>query len=383
MARLVCVLGTRPEAVKMAPVVHALRRRSWAEVLVLSTGQHRRLLDEVLPWLHLAPDADLALMHPGAGLAEQLGRMVQELDHLFRLWRPDAILVQGDTTTAWAAAQASFYRQIALGHIEAGLRTGTLAQPFPEEFHRRAVALVARWHFAPTPQSRANLLAEGVPPQRIFLTGNTVIDALQRFVPDQLPDLLGLSRTIPLVLITLHRREQLQQRVVQVAQAARKLLARCPQAVVAWIEHPHPGIAERVNETLPVHPRLFRLPSLEYPVFLGLLARCRVVWTDSGGVQEEAAALRRPCLVLRDRTERTEGLQSGAAQLAGCNPETLLALTGRLLEAPLPGQAGRGGPCPYGDGRAAERIADVLEAELVAGKPKPLREGVETGGARA
>ena len=363
MAPVVCVLGTRPEAVKMAPVVHALRRGG-VPVRVLSTGQHRELLRQVLPWLSLEVDAELGLMRPGESLGEQLGRMVHALDQVLARWQPRAVLVQGDTTTAWAAALVSFYRQISLGHVEAGLRTGWLAEPFPEEFHRRGIALAARWHFAPTPQARENLLAEGVPPQRIFITGNTVIDTLRQLDLQRLPDPLGLGDDEPLVLVTLHRREQLQRRLEEVIRAARRLLEQEPQAVIAWVGHPHPGIQQRLQQQLPAHPRLFHLEPLEYPVFLGLLARARVVWTDSGGVQEEAAALGRPCLVLRNRTERTEGLTCGAALLVGTRPEPLLEQTRQLLHDPQRWRQMAAAPCPYGDGRAAERIAAVVRAEL-------------------
>ncbi len=365
MVLIACVLGTRPEAVKMAPVVHALRRSGWAETKVLSTGQHRELLRQVLPWLALETDADLRLMSPGEPLGSQLGRMVHALDQTLERWQPDAVLVQGDTTTAWAAAQACFYRRIPLGHVEAGLRTGSLEEPFPEEFHRRGISLAARWHFVPTPQARENLLAEGVPPERIYLTGNPVVDALQQVVPSGLPDPLGLDDSTPLVLVTLHRREELMPRLDQAAQAAQALLACEPQAVLAWVGHPHPGIIQRLQRRLPAHPRLFRLEPLEYPVFLGLLARARVVWTDSGGVQEEAAALGRPCLVLRNRTERVEGVTGGAARLVGTRPELLLEQTRRLLHDGRCWRQMASAGCPYGDGRAAERIAGVLRSELV------------------
>ncbi len=363
MAHVVCVLGTRPEAVKMAPVVHALRRGG-VPVQVLSTGQHRELLQQVLPWLSLEVDSELGLMSPGESLGSQLGRMIHALDQVLARWQPAAVLVQGDTTTAWATAQVCFYRQIPLGHVEAGLRTGALAEPFPEEFHRRGIALAARWHFAPTSQARENLLAEGVPAECIFVTGNTVIDALRQMDLAQLPDPLGLGEDEPLVLVTLHRREQLRRRLDETIRAVRRLLDQEPQAVLAWVGHPHPGIQQRLQQQLPAHPRLFRLEPLEYPVFLGLLARARVVWTDSGGVQEEAAALGRPCLVLRNRTERTEGLTSGAARLVGTCPKSLLEQTRPLLHDPHKWQQMAAAPCPYGDGRAAERIAEVLRAEL-------------------
>lgn len=356
-AHLFCVLGTRPECVKMAPVIIALRRQNWARVTVISTGQHRDLIGQTLAIFGLAPDLDLDLMEPQQTLASLTARLLQGLDPLLAEHRPDLVLAQGDTTTVMATALACFYRGIRFGHVEAGLRTHDLRYPFPEEFNRVVAGHLASLHFAPTERARAALLRQGVPDETIHVTGNTVIDALL-----QVAARTDLSAEYPrhpghrLVLLTAHRRENLGAPLRNICMAIRTLHARYPDVEFVYPLHPNPLIGQMVRPLLSGLERVHLIPAVGYLDMTSLLKRCLFVLTDSGGLQEEAPALGKPVLVLRDETERPEAIESGMARLVGTRPARIIREATRLLDHAA-GPVGEPSRSPYGDGRAAERIA--------------------------
>ena len=359
------VAGTRPEAVKLAPVLLALRARRVATMLV-ATGQHRELFHETLAGFGLVADHDLAIMQRVQSPADVIGLLVPALTSLCHQWRPAAVIVQGDTASAFAGAQAAAYSRCPLVHVEAGLRTGH-SDPFPEEMHRRVIAQIADLHFAPTAAAAAALRREGIAPHAIHVTGNTGIDALHLAAARLANDaalqarlaarFAGISAQRPRLLVTIHRRENHGARLDSVLLAL-AMLAR--EADIILPVHPHPAIAGPVHAVLGGMPGVHLLPPLEYPAFLWLMQRATLILTDTGGVQEEAPALGTPVLVLRDVTERSEGIDSGNARLVGTDTAAILAAVtdllgdahaiGRMAEAAL----------PYGSGDAAHRIVEVL-----------------------
>lgn len=362
--RLLCVFGTRPEAVKLAPVLLALRNEPGVQPLVCVTGQHRALLDGVLDFFGIVPDDDLRLMEPAQPLNLLLARAVERLDCVLADTAPDRVIVQGDTTTALAAAFAAFHRGIRLAHVEAGLRTYAPAAPFPEELNRRAIALAADLHFAPTSAARANLEGERLYGE-VLVTGNSGIDALHQVVGRLEDDHfraavdagLPATRSGQLVLVTCHRRESFGTPFLGIC-AALAELGRCGFDVVLPL-HPNPALQQPARAALTGRPNVRLLPPLGLAAFVRLMQRADLVLTDSGGVQEEAAALGKPSLVLRDATERVEGVGSGAARLIGTDREAIVAAA---IEQP----AFRGRRDLYGDGGAAARIVDGLLGRPVA-----------------
>jgi UDP-N-acetylglucosamine 2-epimerase (non-hydrolysing) len=364
MKTILSVVGTRPEAVKMAPVVQALARAPGVRARLAAAAQHRELLDGALAAFGLAADADLGLMRPGQSLAGLTARAVEALDGLYEAEAPDLVLVQGDTTTAFCAALAAFYRRVPVGHVEAGLRTGDLAAPWPEEANRVLTARLATLHFAPTAGARENLLREGVAPGRAFVTGNTGVDALfltlgrLRDRPDPGPPPPWQRPGSPVVLITAHRRENLGDRLAALCGAIAELAGRFPSAQFVYPMHPNPGVRAAVRAVLGARPaaNVHLVEPLEYPQFVALMAASALILTDSGGVQEEAPSLGTPVLVLRDATERPEALAAGTARLVGTDPERIVREATTLLADPaaLAGMARRHNP--YGDGHAAGRI---------------------------
>lgn len=364
-ARVMVVFGTRPEAIKLAPVVHTLRGRGRLEVSVVVTAQHREMLDQVLDVFSLEPDADLNLMTPDQTLNGLAGRALERLDALLAQTAPDAVVVQGDTTTAMAAALAAFHRRIPAAHVEAGLRTADPLNPFPEEMNRRLVGRIAAWHFAPTAGARDNLLREHVAPEKVLVTGNTVIDALYMA---RRPDykfsdpVLEQAAAWPgrLVLLTTHRRENLGEPLRRIYGAVRRLLERFADVAVVFPVHRNPHVRAAAQE-LAGHERVYLMEPPHYLDFVHLLERSYLVLTDSGGIQEEALALDKPVLVLRTTTERPEGIAAGGARLAGTDPEQIEREAARLLMDPDAYRAMATAPNPYGDGRASERIAHALE----------------------
>lgn len=369
--RVLSIFGTRPEAVKMAPVVKTLAATAGIESLVCVTAQHREMLDQVLDLFDIQPDVDLNLMRPAQTLAELTASIFTHLDPVLRDLRPDWVLVQGDTTTVMSAALLSYYHRIRIGHVEAGLRTGDKWQPFPEEINRRVAGVVADLHFAPTEHSRQNLLAEGVPDANILVTGNPVIDALQEIVRRQAPpeaaQLLAEKDIRPggreLVLVTAHRRENFDQPLENICQALRELAEIYPQRLeLVYPVHLNPNVQYPVHRLLADVPNITLLPPLPYLPLVHLMKHCKLVLTDSGGIQEEATALGVPTLVLREVTERPEGVEAGVLKLVGTDRERIVSSARHLLEDEAAYQAVAAAKNPFGDGHAAERIAAALLA---------------------
>jgi UDP-N-acetylglucosamine 2-epimerase (non-hydrolysing) len=361
--RIAVVLGTRPEAVKLAPVIHALRReRSW-ETTLIATGQHRELLDQSLAVFGLRPDVDLAVMEPNQTLPDLTARVLVALSNLWKHNRPDIVVVQGDTTTVFAASLAAFYAGIPVAHVEAGLRTHDLRLPFPEEANRHLTSVLTTLHFAPTEWARDQLLAEAIDPQSIVVTGNTVVDALMvmRQRQDAMVEIDGFDdRHNRLLLVTSHRRETWGDDLRQICLAVRRILQRFPDVHVAYPVHPNPRVLEPVRETLGDTPRAHLLPPLDYIRFVGLMSRATIVVTDSGGVQEEAPSLGKPVLVLRQATERPEACRSGAARVIGTDRDSIVSHVSRLLTSADAYNAMVPARNPFGDGHAASRIVRVL-----------------------
>lgn len=347
----------------MAPVVLALRRSKLADVRLCLSGQHQGAMATVLAAFGLRPDVDLQAMQAGQGLSELAAKILTGVDHEIRLWRPDLVLVHGDTTTASAAALAAFHARATIAHVEAGLRTHDLGRPWPEEANRRIVGMLATLHFAPTPLARDNLLAEAVNPSNVEVTGNTVVDALIHVRscldadPQAAHDLVRLpddGRRI--VLVTGHRRENHGEGIEALC-AALIAIADRPDVRIVYPVHPNPSVDGPVRARLGSHPSITLLPPLDYVPFVSLMARAHVILTDSGGIQEEAPVLGTPVLVLRDVTERPEAVASGAVRMVGMNRDRIVGETVRLLEDTSAHEAMRHGGSPYGDGHASERIA--------------------------
>jgi UDP-N-acetylglucosamine 2-epimerase (non-hydrolysing) len=359
--KVLVVYGTRPEVIKMAPVVAALRRRPAAfEVVVCATGQHRELLDQAQGIFGLVPDRDLRLMRSRQGLNDLAAAALTAMDETLAETAPDWVLTQGDTTTAMAASLAAFHRRVRVGHVEAGLRTNDLDSPFPEEANRRIADAVASALFAPTAGAASTLEASGCDPTKVHLVGNTVVDALQM-----------LAGTLPSspppgqceVLVTMHRRESFGEPVRQVLAALRRLAVAFPSVRWVYPVHPNPEVRGPAHEALGNLPNLELHEPFDYVELLARLARCRFVLTDSGGIQEEAPAFGKPALVLRETTERPEGVDAGVARLVGTDCERIVAAATELLTSPAAYAAMSRAVNPYGDGLAAERIVAVLAGE--------------------
>ena len=366
MKRVLSVFGTRPEAIKLAPVVLEVRKRpDRFENLVCVTAQHRQMLDQVLEWFAIAPQYDLDLMQPNQALAAFAGRALMAVGDMLEKARPDVVLVQGDTSTAMVAALGAFYRRIPVGHIEAGLRTRDRYNPFPEEINRRIVGTLATFHFAPTARAAEALRAEQVPDGTIFVTGNTVIDALLMTVerPVDLDLGFGLEGR-RLVLVTAHRRESFGAPFESLCRALRDIADRNGDVEIVYPVHLNPNVREPVMRILGGHPRIHLLEPLRYERFAHLMARAHLILTDSGGIQEEAPVLGKPTLVMRETTERPEAIEAGTARLVGTDRERIVSEAQRLLEdEEAYGAMARAGS-PFGDGHAAERIADILAEKL-------------------
>lgn len=364
--KAMCVFGTRPEAIKLAPVIRALRRHpDQVECKVCVTAQHRHMLDQVLELFAIRPDHDLDIMRENQSLSQVTAAVFDRLDPVLAAERPDWVLVQGDTTTVMAASLVAFYHHIRVGHVEAGLRTGDRRQPFPEEINRRVTSVVADLHFAPTAWARDNLLREGIAADCIHVTGNPVIDALLA-VADMPYDatqgpLAGLPWQRRILLVTAHRREHFGRPLEEICQALLEL-ARCyrDDVQVVYPVHLNPNVQEPVYRLLDGQPNITLLPPLDYQPLVYLMKRCYLVLTDSGGIQEEAPSLGKPVLVLRDTTERPEGVQAGTVRLVGPHHQAIVAEASRLLEDSAAYQAMAHAVNPYGDGHAAARIVDVL-----------------------
>lgn len=362
MKTILLVFGTRPEAVKLCPLIHELRKRPGFRTLVCVTGQHRQMLHPVLHSFGVKPDYDLALMQDGQTLDDITTAVLERLKPVLEQVKPDLLLVQGDTTSAFAAALAAFYRRIPVGHVEAGLRTYNMDAPYPEEFNRQSISVMAKLHFAPTQTAADNLLREGRDPDGVFVTGNTVIDALQTTVsPDYRHPLLDWAEGSRLVLLTAHRRESWGAPLRGMLRAIRRAVEEHPNVKLLYPVHKNPAIRQLAEEELGGCERIRLTEPLDIPDFHNIMARACLILTDSGGIQEEAPALGKPVLVLRDTTERPEGVAAGTLRLAGTGEDNVYREFCRLLEDEALRETMSRAVNPYGDGRASVRIADILQ----------------------
>ncbi len=357
--KILAVVGTRPEAVKVAPVVLRLRQDPRLSVRILTSGQHRALLDQALADFSLTSDRDLDLMRPGQTLTDLTARALTALGGAFASESPDLVMAQGDTTTVLCAALASFYARIPFAHIEAGLRTGQLDRPFPEEANRVLASHLASLHFAPTPGARANLLKEGIPAGKVHVTGNTVIDALTWIAGRNVPCPISLP-TERFLLVTAHRRESFGEPMARICDALLAVLDRWDDLSLVFPVHPNPAVKGVVEPKLAGHPRIRLVGPLSYPDFVATLKASELILTDSGGVQEEAPSLGKPVLVLREETERPEAIEAGTAVLVGTDPGRILAEVERHLDRVASSSSTLSIINPYGDGFASERIARRL-----------------------
>ena len=362
--KVMTIFGTRPEAIKMAPVIQELRRHPEIETKVCVTAQHREMLDQVMDLFHLKADYDLNIMAQGQTLYDITGRVLRGLQEVFAKERPDCVLVHGDTTTTFTAALAAFYAQIPVGHVEAGLRTGNLLSPFPEEANRQLTGVLARYHFAPTETARANLLRENKKGENIYVVGNTVIDALLATVKKDYTfedkEIEQIEEHKRVILVTSHRRENLGAPMHHVYRALRRLVDDIPDTEIVFPVHRNPLVREAVAEELEGHDRIHLVEPMEYEPFTNLMARSAIVLTDSGGIQEEAPSLGKPVLVLRDTTERPEAVEAGTVALVGTDEEAIYETAHRLLTDEAAYRQMAEAVNPYGDGKAAARIAGWL-----------------------
>ncbi len=362
MKKIMLVFGTRPEAIKMCPLVNVLKARANAfDVVVVVTGQHREMLDQVLSVFDVVPDYDLAIMKQNQTLFDVTSSVLVKIKDVLEKETPDVVLVHGDTTTSFAAALASFYLQIPIGHVEAGLRTHNIFSPWPEEFNRQAVDIVSKYYFAPTLQSKQNLLDEGKPEDAIWVTGNTGIDALNTTVQKGYdhPE-LEWAKGSRLILITAHRRENLGEPMHRMFRAIRRVMERHPDTKAIYPIHMNPKVREAAHAELDGFDRLHIIDPLQVLDFHNFLAASYLVLTDSGGIQEEAPGLGKPVLVMRDTTERPEGVEAGTLKLVGTDERIIYREFDRLLSDENEYLAMSQASNPYGDGRASERIADIL-----------------------
>jgi UDP-N-acetylglucosamine 2-epimerase (non-hydrolysing) len=369
---VLCVIGTRPEAIKMAPVIRGLQLSPWARCRVVVTGQHRELVDQMLAFFAIEPDLDLDLMRANQSLVELTSRLLVALDDALERERPALVLAQGDTSTVLATALTSFYRRIPFGHVEAGLRTHRLDLPFPEEANRVIAGHLGTLHFAPTASARDNLLWEGIAPSAIHVTGNTVIDALLETARRDIPIGVELDPRKSLILVTAHRRDSFGEPIRLLCQAIAQLHERFSDIEFLWPVHPNPSIKPIVHDLLTRRKRVHLCEPLPYGSFVSAMKRATVVLTDSGGIQEEAPALGKPVLVLRKETERPESVTAGVARLVGHDPLAIVSETSRLLTDEVAYRSMATGLSPYGDGQAARRIVSELHRFFSVGQALKL-----------
>ena len=361
MKKILLVFGTRPEAIKMCPLVNELKTREGIKTIVCVSGQHRQMLDQVLEAFHVVPDYDLSIMKDRQTLFDITTNILDRIKAVLEEVKPDVVLVHGDTSTTFVTARACFYMQIPVGHVEAGLRTNDIYSPYPEEFNRQAVSIISRYNFAPTEQARQNLLSEGKRPESIFVTGNTAIDALRTTVREDYshPELVWASDS-RLILITAHRRENLGEPMKNMFRAIRRVMDEHTDVKAIYPIHMNPIVRKTADEFLGGDDRIHIIEPLDVLDFHNFLARCFLVLTDSGGIQEEAPSLGKPVLVMRNTTERPEGIAAGTLKLVGTDEEVIYRSFKQLLEDNEE-YARMSNACnPYGDGFACKRIADIL-----------------------
>lgn len=361
MKKILLVFGTRPEAIKMCPLVNELKTREGIKTIVCVSGQHRQMLDQVLEAFHVVPDYDLSIMKDRQTLFDITTNILDRIKAVLEEVKPDVVLVHGDTSTTFVTALACFYMQIPVGHVEAGLRTNDIYSPYPEEFNRQAVSIISRYNFAPTEQARQNLLSEGKRPESIFVTGNTAIDALRTTVREDYshPELVWASDS-RLILITAHRRENLGEPMKNMFRAIRRVMDEHTDVKAIYPIHMNPIVRKTADEFLGGDDRIHIIEPLDVLDFHNFLGRCFLVLTDSGGIQEEAPSLGKPVLVMRNTTERPEGIAAGTLKLVGTDEEVIYRSFKQLLEDNEE-YARMSNACnPYGDGFACKRIADIL-----------------------
>ncbi|AMP39531.1 MULTISPECIES: non-hydrolyzing UDP-N-acetylglucosamine 2-epimerase [Ralstonia solanacearum species complex] len=383
MRKILTVFGTRPEAIKMAPLVQALQAEQGIVSSVCVSAQHREMLDQVLQLFDIVPEFDLNVMRSGQTLSDVTSAVLDGINGVLDAYAPDAVLVHGDTTTTLAASLAAFYRRIPVGHVEAGLRTGNVWSPWPEELNRRVTDAISTWHFAPTAESRQNLLDEGVEPQRVTLTGNTVIDALLtvKYRLDSDPALAAeiasaypfLNPARRLILVTGHRRENFGEPFERFCVALRLLAARHPDVQIVYPVHLNPNVQQPVRAILSGHDNVHLIDPQDYLPFVYLMDRAYLIVTDSGGIQEEAPALGKPVLVTRDTTERPEAVASGTALLVGTDTARIVREAETLLDDSAAYLRMAHAHNPYGDGQACRRIVEALKTALSAPVPDVQR----------
>lgn len=361
MKKIMLVFGTRPEAIKMCPLVKELKTRKEIETLVCVTGQHRQMLDQVLECFEVVPDYDLSVMKDKQTLFDITANILLKIQSVLEKEKPDVVLVHGDTSTTFVTALACFYLQIPVGHVEAGLRTYNIYSPYPEEFNRQAVSIISAYNFAPTSFSRQNLIKEGKAEETIFVTGNTAIDALKTTVrSDYTHAMLDWAKDSRLIMLTAHRRENLGEPLHHMFRAIKRIVDETPDIKVIYPIHMNPVVREAANEIFGQHERIRIIDPLDVLDFHNFLARSFLILTDSGGIQEEAPSLGKPVLVMRDTTERPEGIAAGTLKLVGTNEETIYNAFKTLLTDEAEYEKMSKASNPYGDGHACERIADVL-----------------------
>ncbi|WP_414045673.1 non-hydrolyzing UDP-N-acetylglucosamine 2-epimerase [Macrococcus equi] len=376
MKKIMTIFGTRPEAIKMAPLVLALKEDPELEPIVVVTAQHREMLDQVLTIFDITPDYDLNIMKAGQTLSEVTSRVVMGLEAVIKEAEPDMILIHGDTTTTFAGSLAAFYNEVAIGHVEAGLRTFQKYSPFPEEMNRQMTGVLADIHFAPTEEAAQNLLNENKPADKIAITGNTAIDALKTTVKsDYVSEILNKADGRKVILLTAHRRENIGQPMHNIFSAIRRIVDEFDDVEVVYPMHKNPKVREIAGEHLANHERIQLIEPLDVIDFHNFASRSHFILTDSGGVQEEAPSLGKPVLVLRDTTERPEGVKAGTLKLAGIEEENIYALTKTLLTDEATYQSMSKASNPYGDGETSKRICEHIKHYfgLTAEKPAPFK----------
>ena len=362
MKKVMTVFGTRPEAIKMCPLVNELKKRKNIETIVCITGQHRQMLDQVLTAFSVKPDYDLSIMKEKQTLFDVTINVLDRIRNVLLEAKPDVVLVHGDTSTSFAAALAAFYLQIPVGHVEAGLRTYNMYSPYPEEFNRQTVGILAKYHFSPTDMARDNLLKEGKNEKDVYVTGNTVIDALKTTIrPDYTHPELDWANDSRLVLLTAHRRENLGQPMYQMFRGIKRVVDEHPDVKIIYPIHMNPVVREAARDVFGDNDRIRLIEPLDVFDFHNFMAQCHMILTDSGGIQEEASSLGKPVLVMRDTTERPEGIAAGTLKLVGTDEEVIYREFKKLISDSQAYDKMAQASSPYGDGHACERIADILE----------------------
>ncbi|HHT04868.1 MAG TPA: UDP-N-acetylglucosamine 2-epimerase (non-hydrolyzing) [Hydrogenispora sp.] len=383
MPKIMPVFGTRPEAIKMAPLIKALEEKENIETITIVTAQHREMLDQVLKLFKIKPVYDLNIMKPGQSLTEIMTGVLAGIEEIISQEKPDLVLVHGDTSTTFASSLAAFYQKIPVGHVEAGLRTYSKYSPYPEEMNRKLTGCLADLHFAPTQTAKEALLKEGVPAGQIYVTGNTVIDALLQTVNKGYVFKNAILKQLDfdnkrIILITAHRRENIGERMEQIFQAVKVLVEQHDDIEVVYPVHLNPLVQERAQKIFGDIERVRMIPPLTYEEFVNLMDRCYLVLTDSGGLQEEAPALGKPVLVLRDTTERPEAVIAGTVRLVGTDQERIVAESTLLLTDPVVYQRMSTAINPYGDGKAAERICQAILYYFRLNPTRPEEYSIET-----